>query len=99
MGRKDDTLDEFNFTEGIVEEEGFFGMFNPDFMLPGPMGELISRKGAVVEQDKFEKMMDEYYLLRGWDVETGLQKKQKLKALSLSDIIPELARYNLIAPS
>ena len=89
VGRRDDIIDEFNFTEGIETEEGFFGMFNPEFMLPGPKGELISRKGKVVERDKFEKMMDEYYSIRGWDVKTGLQKKEKLEKLSLSDIISE----------
>jgi aldehyde:ferredoxin oxidoreductase len=97
VGRKDDTLNEFNFTEGIEEEEGFFGIFNPEFMLPGPDGELISRKGKVVERDKFEKMMDEYYALRGWEVESGLQKKEKLNALSLSELTPELEKLNLLS--
>ncbi|MCX5885742.1 MAG: hypothetical protein NT096_07525 [Proteobacteria bacterium] len=95
-GRKDDTLDEFNFTQAIEVEEGFLGIFNPEFMLPGPGGELISRRGCVVERDKFEKMMDEYYALRGWDVKTGLQKKEKLEVLSLSEIIPEMEKRNLI---
>jgi len=98
VGRNDDTLDEFNFTEGIEVEEGFFGLFNPEFMLPGTEDKLTSRKGMVVERDKFEKMMDEYYHLRGWDVETGLQKKQKLGTLSLSEIIPELEEGNLLSP-
>jgi aldehyde:ferredoxin oxidoreductase len=98
VGRKDDKLDEFNFSEPLEIEEGFLGIFNPEFMLPGPGGELISRKGCVVERDKFEKMMDEYYVLRGWDVKTGLQKKEKLEALSLSEIIPEMERRNLLSP-
>lgn len=98
IGRKDDTLDEFNFNEKLEIEEGFFGIFNPDFMLPGPEGELISRKGAVVERDKFEKMMDEYYAIRGWDVQTGLQKEEKLDDLSLSEIIPELKKKKLLSP-
>jgi aldehyde:ferredoxin oxidoreductase len=97
VGRKDDVLAEFNFTEELEEEEGLFGLFNPDFMLPGPGGELISRKGAVVERDKFEKMMDEYYELRGWDMKTGLQREEKLSALSLSDMVPELKKLNLLA--
>jgi len=98
VGRKDDTLDQFNFTEPLEGEEGFFDLFNPDCMLPGPEGKLISRKGGVVERDKFEKMMDEYYSLRGWDVETGLQKKQKLEALSLSGMVTELEKLNLLSP-
>lgn len=97
-GRKDDTLDQFNFTEPLEGEEGFFDLFNPDCMLPGPEGKLISRKGMVVERDKFEKMMDEYYRLRSWDVETGLQKKQKLETLSLSETVSELEKLNLLSP-
>jgi aldehyde:ferredoxin oxidoreductase len=95
-GRKDDRLNEINFTEGLEKEGGFFGLFNPEFMLPGPGGELISRKGAVVERDKFEKMMDEYYCIRGWDVKTGLQKKEMLDALCLSEIVPVLEAEGLV---
>ncbi|MDO8689752.1 MAG: aldehyde ferredoxin oxidoreductase N-terminal domain-containing protein, partial [Dehalococcoidia bacterium] len=39
---------------------------NPDSLVPGPKGVVaVSRNGAVVERDKFEKMKDEYYQLRG----------------------------------
>jgi len=92
VGRKDDHLNEFNFTDPFEEEPGFFAVFNPEYMLPGPGGELATRKGAVIERDKFEKMMDEYYSLRGWDVKTGLQTKEKLEALELSDIVPEMRK-------
>jgi aldehyde:ferredoxin oxidoreductase len=96
VGRKDDRLNEFNFTEPFEEEPGFFAVFNPEYMLPGPGGELISRKGKVVERDKFEKVMDEYYTLRGWDIKTGLQRREQLEALELSDIIPDLKRKGLL---
>jgi len=85
-GREDDLLDDYNFTEPLEVEEGYFGMFNPDFMLPGPEGELISRKGAVVDRDKFSKMMDEYYELRGWDKTSGLQTKEKMEELGLGEM-------------
>jgi len=97
IGRKDDTLGAFNFTEGIEVEEGFFGLFNPEFMLPGPGGELISRKGMVVEKNQFEKMMDEYYAIRGWDAASGLQRQEKLEDLDLSNIVPELRDRGLLA--
>jgi aldehyde:ferredoxin oxidoreductase len=45
--------------------------------------------GAVVDREKFEKMKDEYYQLRGWDVESGLQTKAKLMELGLEDIIKD----------
>jgi len=97
VGRKDDILNDFNFNKGLEEDIGFFGFFNPEFMLPGPEGKLISRKDKVVERDKFEKMMNDYYTIRGWNVETGLQEKEKLEELSLSEIIPELKMRNLLS--
>lgn len=97
VGRKDDCINEFNFTETFEEEPGFFAVFNPEYMLPGPGGELISRKGKVVEREQFEKMMDDYYALRGWDVATGLQTKKRLEELSLSDILPELETLGLVS--
>jgi len=38
-----------------------------------------------------EKLMDEYYELRGWDVKTGLLKKKTLERLDLSEVtdLPE----------
>jgi aldehyde:ferredoxin oxidoreductase len=66
-------------------------------MLPGPNGELISRKGAVLERDRFEKMLEEYYAIRGWDVKTGLQKRKTLEELKLADMIPEMEKQGLVA--
>jgi len=40
----------------------------------------------VVERDRFEKMKEEFYNLRGWDVATGLPTETNLKALDLADI-------------
>ncbi len=96
-GRKDDRVNEFYFTDKMEEEAGFLGVFNPDFMLPGPSGELISRKGAVLERDRFEKMMDEYYARRGWEVKTGLQKKDTLETLGLAEIAATLRAKGFLA--
>ncbi|MBW1855982.1 MAG: hypothetical protein JRJ00_15110, partial [Deltaproteobacteria bacterium] len=73
VGRKEDTLGEFNFTEPVETSEGVFGMFNPDLELPGAGDEIITRKGKTVDRKEFERMKDEYYLLRGWDVASGMQ--------------------------
>jgi aldehyde:ferredoxin oxidoreductase len=97
QGRADDTLEEFNFTVPLEDQDPPVGLFNPDLLVPGKNGEIVSRKGAVVERDDFKKMMDEYYTVRGWDVDTGLQKKQTLEDLQLSDIIPELKDKGLIS--
>jgi len=96
VGRKHDVLPEFNFTEPLEEDKMFVGLFNSEFMMPGPGGELITRKGSVVERAAFEKMMDEYYGSRGWDVKTGLQTKKRLQALSLGEVISDLEARGLV---
>ena len=85
-GRQSDNLPETDFTEPIT-----FARDNHECLMPGKEGEIISRKGAVVDRQEFEKMKDEYYQLRGWDVATGLQTKAKLKELGLQDIAQDLA--------
>ena len=69
---------------------------NPDCLVPGKDGEPFSRKGMVVDRDAFAKMKDEYYGLRGWDIETGLQTRTKLETLGLGDIAEALGRDHLI---
>ncbi len=90
VGRNDDRPNEFYFTEPMREEPGFLGIFNPEFMLPGPAGELITRMGAVLDREKFTAMMDEYYSLRGWNGASGLQTEAVLEKLGLSDIASRL---------
>ena len=41
-------------------------------------------QGAVLDRDKFERMKDEYYQLRGWDQKTGAPTRQKLEELKLA---------------
>jgi aldehyde:ferredoxin oxidoreductase len=41
-------------------------------------------------------MMREFYELRGWDKDSGLQTKNKLNEVGLNDIIDELAKRNLV---
>lgn len=72
---------------------------NPDGVVPGKDGEVLCRKGEVVERDKFEKMKDEYYHLRQWDVATGLQTRSNLEGLDLKEVADDLEKRGLLAPS
>lgn len=56
-------------------------------------------RGDVLEEEKFEKMLDEYYELRGWDVKTGLPTRAKLEELELKEVADELKRYGMIVES
>ena len=94
QGRESDVLPEPFYTKPLK-----FGTLNPECLAPGKDGEVISRKGAVVERDRFEQMKDEYYPLRGWDVATGLQTRAKLKELGLSEVAGDLEQRGLLAMS
>lgn len=89
-GREEDTLSEACFVSLQEPPADIFDMYNPERYLPGKGDELISHKTAAVDREKFEKMMDEYYDLRGWDVQTGLLKKDNLEKLGLSEVIETL---------
>jgi len=91
-GRAHDTVEEFNYT---IPLKGEFG--NPECLVPGENGQVLSRKGMVLDRDSFERMKDEYYAIRGWDVSTGLQTRKNLEELDLSDIADALDREELLA--
>jgi aldehyde:ferredoxin oxidoreductase len=96
-GREHDTIGEFNFTEPIETEEGMVGLFNPDLEFPGKGDEIISRKGATMDREAFEGMKDDYYRLRGWNGETGLQTKEQLTKLGLDFICEEMDQRGLLS--
>jgi aldehyde:ferredoxin oxidoreductase len=82
----------FNFTRPVQTD-----ILNPYLFVPGPTEEPVSIRGNVLEWEKFEQMRKEFYELRGWDPETGLQKCQTLERLGLSDVISELRPRGLTA--
>jgi aldehyde:ferredoxin oxidoreductase len=92
-GRKDDCILDYLFEVPLKEGELFF---DPECLLPGPGGEVISRKGKVVDREAFEKMKDEYYTLRGWDTVTGLPTKARLEELQLGDVAADLQKRGLV---
>ena len=65
--------------------------------MPGEKGEIFSRKGAVVDRGEFEKMKDDYYGLRHWNVATGLQTGSNLEDLDLGEVAQDLEQRGLLA--
>ncbi len=92
-GRESDVLPEFLHTNPLGSL--YDATENPECLAPGPGGEIVSMKGTVIDREKFERMKDEYYQIRGWDVATGLQTKVKLWELRLDDIEQDLSRREL----
>ena len=63
---------------------------NPEVIVPGPGEETYSRKGGILDRGVFESMRKEFYELRGWDAETGVQKAETLERLGLFELELEL---------
>jgi len=69
----------------------------PDFFfkVPVPDG---PQQGRKLDREKFEKMKDEYYSLRGWDVETGLPLRSTLEGLGMGDVAEVLKKHKGLGP-
>jgi aldehyde:ferredoxin oxidoreductase len=89
--REDDMPAEYNFIEPVEED-----MLNPRLIVPGPTEEPVSIRGNVLDRQKFEEMREEFYNLRGWDPRTGLQKKETLARLGMTDVAEELEKAGLV---
>ena len=90
-GRTCDTLPEQAYTEPLEYE-----IQDPQLLMPGKDGEVVCLKGRVVDREAFEKMKDEYYQLREWDVSTGLQTSATLKKVGLPEVAQDLDRRGLV---
>ncbi len=64
----------------------------PDRFYEEPMKDGPS-KGMVLPREKVDRLLDDYYELRGWDKKTGVPTMKKLKELGLDEEAAELARY------
>jgi len=49
----------------------------------------------VLNREAFEKMKNEYFKVRGWDISTGNPKREKLKELGLGEVIKDLEKSKL----
>lgn len=77
----------FNAREGAGREKDMIpDRFFKEGLAGGPS------HGAVVDREKFDLILDEYYQARGWNEKTGLQKKETLERLGLEDIAEDLAK-------
>ena len=84
QGRKADTILDYFFEEPLQDV-----FWNKDCVIPDRNGNIVSRKGVVIDRVEFEKMKSEYYTLRGWDTLTGVPTPEKLNRLDLKDLVPD----------
>jgi aldehyde:ferredoxin oxidoreductase len=68
----------FNVREGFTRADDTL----PERVLTEPLQNGGS-KGHFISKDDLKQMLDEYYAVRGWDLETGIPTKGKLTELGL----------------
>ncbi|UCE74829.1 MAG: aldehyde ferredoxin oxidoreductase family protein, partial [Methanomassiliicoccales archaeon] len=56
-------------------------------------------KGETFQKKQLDKMVDNYYELRGWDKTTGLHLKEKLSELDMKDVLSDLQKRKLVVSS
>ena len=93
-GREDDRLPDDWHDEPLKK-----GVMDPDCLVPDKDGKPVSRKGAVVDRQEFERMKEEYYVIRGWDATTGLPTRRTLEDLGLKDVADDLGRRGMLGRS
>lgn len=76
----------FNVREGFRREDDYVPKRFQEPLTQGPMA------GAVLTTGEHEKMLDDYYTERGWDVKNSIPKEEKLKELGLDDLIPTVKK-------
>ena len=77
----------YNVREGFTREDDTIE--EVVFTEPIPDG---PHKGKKLDKEKFEKMKDEYYTLRGWDVKTSWPTKETYERLGLGDVADTLQK-------
>lgn len=82
----------FLVREGITKKDDFLkGKWIKGSVPNGPF------KGDTIDKGKWDKMLTEYYLTRGWDPQTGIPTKETLKKLGLQDVYQELKKMGKFA--
>jgi aldehyde:ferredoxin oxidoreductase len=76
------------------------GITRADDKMTGKVTEPIKkgqRVGLTLDEEKFSRLLDEYYQSRGWDVTTGIPLKETLAELGLEGVVQDLQRRNKLS--
>jgi len=94
QGKNDDVILEYLYTEPLKPGEVFYDV---EGRVPGRDGEAVAKTGTVIDRNEFEKARSEYYILRGWDGESGLPLRSGLEDLQLKYVADDLEKRGLLA--
>ncbi|MFC1869738.1 aldehyde ferredoxin oxidoreductase family protein [Chloroflexota bacterium] len=80
-------LKAYTIRQGLTRKDDTW----PDRFFTEPLPEGPA-KGAMLSRDTINRLLDEYYELRGWDKKSGLPAKDKFTGLGLGDIADDLSK-------
>jgi len=104
LGNEISEFDFMNMGERILSLEKIYNLLHTNFDRKDDyppdrfMKEAIKTgpfKGEKLDKDKWDEMLTEYYVLHGWDPETGYPREQTLKGLELqrySDMLKDMGK-------
>ncbi len=75
----------FNCREGFTRKDDAF----PERLMTEPLKEGPS-KGQLISREDLDRMLDEYYSERGWDIKTGTPTRKKLEELGLGYVADDI---------
>jgi aldehyde:ferredoxin oxidoreductase len=75
----------FNVREGFTRADDTF----PERLMTEPLQKGAS-KGHFISREDLNGMLDEYYTVRGWNLDTGIPTRKKLVALNLGYVADQL---------
>jgi len=75
----------FNLREGFKRADDTL----PERLMTEPLQSGAS-KGQMISKDDLNRMLDEYYTVREWDLKTGVPTRKKLVELNLDDVCNEI---------
>jgi aldehyde:ferredoxin oxidoreductase len=85
-----------NLERAIMVREGRTRSSEIDSGVIKYLKERPDTNGIYLDVEKFLKIVNEYYLLRGWGVKTGWPERNTLERLDLKDVADELEKGGLL---
>jgi len=90
-GRRIVTIERcFNVREGARRQDDHL----PWRMMNEPVPE-GPNKGMVTDREMLDRLLDQYYELHGWEVETGIPRPETLEELGLLEMCSDLTRLSV----
>ena len=63
-----------------------------EFTDPLPSGPWPRMPGSIIDREKYDELLTEYYKAHGWDKKDGIPTREKLEELNLNDVAQELGK-------